>query len=1056
MGNSENRNSTQPPPPPDQIMEIYKSLEEIGRSSQLVGYYRVLQRAWKELGLSSVLCVNHVPTLYRIDIPKRTLKPKELSDFHHKFWNQGIASVLLIVDAKSAYIFSGLQPPQKESDEMQLKENDPASPLLQSIPLVEFSQEQNDALMESVTNGEFYRRYSAKFKSSSSVDHYLSENIFGLCNVLTSGEGFAKLDQVTAHNFICRLFFASYLVDRGICQLPKTTRAHLYQALLDRSDRDAIDYLYDFFISLKDIFNGSMFDSDLSSEQQSLSPKHMETIKTFLEGSEVKSRQRTLGFWAYNFKFIPIETISGIYEKFLPTEGRSEAGAYYTPRFLAEMTIDIATANEKDWHKKSYLDPCCGSGVFLVTLFNRLATMWELENDDIQEEPDYYDRKDQALRSILRNQICGMDINESACTLACFSLYVALLDSFEPSDIATYIKKSENARLPRLFLPNDGFKRTSDANDIPTLFADDALTTERFGDRHFDVVIGNPPWGGGRGTKDIARKFLDRVSQFLDPDGSACLLMPSRLFLNTTSNAYQAEWFAKHSLERMVQLADFSFVLFPSADCPCMILKFKPGAPKEHDHEFQYDAPKFGTSSRRQGLVLITEADRKIVPQQKVQYFAKQTQAHTLWKRLFWGTSRDQKFIDYLSSFSTLNCMQRGRDKSNDVWTCGVGFQPDSSGKCKKPKEAWWEPNDVYLPARNTSSRTGFFIFFDDTQKIGTHFPLLRRAPQNKKIFQPPMVLVSSGFNRIFFCDFPVLFQDAFASFHAPEENEDQLLFLTAYLKSDLAKYYSFQIGATMGVERDVVRLQQILDLPFPMPSEAPSPNAEKIVKQVADMLRKEKQTLERMKSDCATRDEWFKLRASRAEELQSKTNELVYQYFDVDTSARCLVEDLVNVFQPSSTPHTTTKTDLPTLCPVNQSQNIPGYEKGIKTYADILSATLNQWGEEQGSKWRVSAKGGVDEDASLALVTVKLGPKKQPFENITVNGAVWKDLYNRFTSQQVALRHERQIFGFLKESFYILRPVSLMHWTRTAALNDADEIFAQIHTMSRGRRGAK
>lgn len=48
-------------------MERYGSLEAASRQPRLVGYYRVLQRAWDELDLSSVLCINHVPTLYRVD-----------------------------------------------------------------------------------------------------------------------------------------------------------------------------------------------------------------------------------------------------------------------------------------------------------------------------------------------------------------------------------------------------------------------------------------------------------------------------------------------------------------------------------------------------------------------------------------------------------------------------------------------------------------------------------------------------------------------------------------------------------------------------------------------------------------------------------------------------------------------------------------------------------------------------------------------------------------------------------------------------------------------------
>src|SRR5690606_4656092 len=129
---------------------------------------------------------------------------------------------------------------------------------------------------------------------------------------------------------------------------------------------------------------------------------------------------------------------------------RKSKGAHYTPRFLAEMTLDAACEKQSNWDTLRYLDPCCGSGVFIVTLFNRLSTSWELKNRKLEKRKDYYKLKADALLAILRDQIRGMDIKPSACALACFSLYVALLDSFDPADIDTYINKA-GQKLPKLF-----------------------------------------------------------------------------------------------------------------------------------------------------------------------------------------------------------------------------------------------------------------------------------------------------------------------------------------------------------------------------------------------------------------------------------------------------------------------------------------------------------------------------------------------------------------------------------------------------------------------------
>ena len=114
-------------------------------------------------------------------------------------------------------------------------------------------------------------------------------------------------------------------------------------------------------------------------------PQHLKAAGDFFAGHEIGKNQHTLGFWAYDFQLIPVETISAIYENFLEKEGereKRESGAYYTPRFLAEMTLDIALEGATSLAEKRFLDPSCGSGIFLVLLFNRLAAQWAAANPD--------------------------------------------------------------------------------------------------------------------------------------------------------------------------------------------------------------------------------------------------------------------------------------------------------------------------------------------------------------------------------------------------------------------------------------------------------------------------------------------------------------------------------------------------------------------------------------------------------------------------------------------------------------------------------------------------
>jgi hypothetical protein len=99
-----------------------------------------------------------------------------------------------------------------------------------------------------------------------------------------------------------------------------------------------------------------------------------------------------------------------------------------------------------------------------------------------------------------------------------------------------------------------------------------------------------------------------------------------------------------------------------------------------------------------------------------------------------------------------------------------------------------------------------------------------------------------------------------------------------------------------------------------------------------------------------------------------------------------------------------------------------------------------------------VAASGGVDAASGLALVSLSLARAENPYLNVPLTGSVWKRLFDTFAEQKVIERRERRIFGFNGDTFHVLRPISLAHWTRTAAANDADELFAMLQTKRKGR----
>ena len=1002
----------------------------------------MLRRAWKILDLDLVLCVNGVPTLFRTT-RKRALADGELEKLHKQFWNQGLASILVVIDPQRAFLLSGLEPPQSAED--MEKPGATMNSILKELS--DLPESEQESVFRSVENGEFYRRYANKFKSQGLVDQTLTHNLGALSRLLGGNAHNSSVPEEIAHNFICRLLFTCYLIDRGVYRLPESSAqvsARLHEALAAQPTDKAASYLYRIFRHLKRKFNGSMFDQNLGEEEAAIAP-HIGRIVDFLQGGDVVSGQRTLGFWAYDFRMIPVETISGVYENFLSEEDRKGKGAHYTPRLLAEMTLDVASEDSPEWDQLRYFDPCCGSGVFLVTLFNRLATSWELKNENKGKAAPAYQTKVKALTAILENQIRGMDIKASACTLASFSLYVAFLDSFDPADIEVF--EEHGNKLPKIL------KKNGSSPDIPVIHHGDSLTATRFREEPFDRLIGNPPWGGtgGRGSGDPSFKFVEKADEWLKLGGKACLLLPSKNFLNITNEAKQAQWLQDYRLERVVQLADFRHILFTSAISPCMIVRFATTEPEE-DHAVVYDTPKYDLTSRRKGFVRITSNDRKLIPQARLRHAAKEgKEAHVLWKQFFWGTPRDWRLLKYLEGFGKVNDYA-SISESEKPWIKGEGFILGN-----KSQQAWWSPQDTFISARSKALESSHFLLVGDCEPSGTQRQMVERPRQNnQKIFTPPHVLISQGFGKVVFCDFPVLFQDSLQAIHGPPEDEALLLFLTAYLQSNLAKYYCFHTSSKLGIERDVVRFEELLRLPFPLPSDAPAENGQAIVDEIAGALRKEKADLEKLTAQYAddpANPDWLALRRERASKLRERFEPLIYQYFGLLEPEQALVEDAVNIFLPSSTPTTADCITLNTLTPLAKAASIPGYRDGLYTYADTLTTTLNDWAKERRSDWRVNAAGWIDDASGLAMVRLQIVPKakKRAFSPKLDGCSLWRKIYEALTDKQITVHFEREIIGFVGAEFFVLRPQTISHWSRTRALNDADEFFAQYLKQVKG-----
>ena len=800
---------------------FYGSIQEL-RAKSLLPYWQALSRAWRELKLNGVLSVEGLPTLY-LTIQRRRVRQNEAVELQRKFWNQGLATVLVVVDPTTVRIYSGLARPTNAQASKTTQES-----LVQALSLAEYATRVPFFYIRLAT-GSFYSDHRRHFSTEATVDAFLLNNLRTLRDRLTAED--RGLTVQTAHTFLARILFVSYLVDRNIIDLGDVAECRCetgsklgeaLAALATVSEKQRA--LLGLFRMLKEDFNGSMFEEVSLAECRQLNRAALDDLINFLLGHELGSGQFTLDFWAYDFSMIPVEIISAVYEDFLKKEDQPQKktkGAFYTPKFLAETVVDLALRDEKDLGGKTFLDPACGSGIFLVTLFNRLATQWMLDHPKAA-----YERKADSLKAILQNRLRGIDINPTACRIACFSLYLAFLDCFSPPDIKQYIRRK--GKLPNILKYRD--RTTGTSLDFPVVYEDDFLNPTHNLPDDIQYIVGNPPWFERGAKKGKHHLFAKKIPKHLSADGIGCLLLPSKTFLNEKTNEFQADWLRTISVDEVVQLADYRKILFKEARCPCMIVRFQAGKPDINTAEIEYVTPKVSRVDAREGVIPVSCGDRKTIQLRRILAAAKRKAAPTVWKNHLWGTPRDIKFLDMLEQLPKLGDIA-GAPRENKRWTKGQGikpFYPNKAGLASRSLDGSRNPWPLTTPFLNASSDfPAMFVSLDDTttlkerlDALGASYDMLHRSPTNR-IFEPPLIVISQGIGKgaspkVAFSNRQVLFQDSLQSIGGPSLDEDLLLFLTVLPEIQTRQVLPFSHCIQLGNREGQDPILRITEPPLP------------------------------------------------------------------------------------------------------------------------------------------------------------------------------------------------------------------------------------------------
>jgi N-6 DNA Methylase len=1003
------------------------SVEQIDEHPDLLPYAHYLQQAWAELNLAGTLCVDRRPTVYLCEGKRFTTAQKR--ERQRFVWNQGLVPLLVLLTPGQVEVYSGVCKPLKPG----APDNTPDTTLISDLGNIAEALE-CAKFVRSIETGQFFQERRDFFPPEQAIDRCLVRNLIQAAMKLKSAGW--KLDR--AHALLGRALFVSFLQQRGFIKphhFPASTESLLH-IVKGRTVEEAKHLLYGeggLFPALKREFNGTMFDDALTVEARDIRKPHLDILADFLGGAEMDSGQLTI-FSDYDFHVIPVETISAIYEEFMKEEDldrKLEEGAFYTPRHLAETTLHIAVENRyteaANWRA---LDPACGSGIFLVGMFNMLAAQWLRDNANRTKKT-----KAQALLEILQQRIRGVDLNLDACRIASFSLYLALFEKLQPIDLDEFKEKvrADSFLPPLLWSDKEGLK-AAPAVIIHGDFLHDKLPLEK----DYNLVIGNPPWES-RGKEQIALHFAQRVPEFICADGIGCLILPTTILVNR-HGTLDGKWFRSVTAEKIVQLADYRKLMFASAIHAGFIVRFQKAKPTL-DHVIVYETPKVSRFDRRRGVIVVEPDDQKTLSQRAVleASLREKSQARcwlqALWGRKFWGSPRDEAFLRRLDFLPRLTEVV-GESKEKKRWTGGVGFQPFFPGHYAGLTAPLgdWKLTDAYLA--NSAEFPHLVVFANSLQTLGdglratrhrksevpASLSKLRRKPPSA-YFTPPMVIYSKGFTKFAFCPFKIRFQDGLRSICGEADDADLLRFLAAALASELFAYTTFHAGSNLGIGRDQLHVYESLNLPFPLPEDELAPaTAAKIVTEAAAMIK-------------SVEKDGAKATPAKRTELVRKAKEqlepLIETYFSVSENERILITDTLSLWQPSIHKQNL-DLDIPAL-------RFPG-DRDRKSYADTLANELNRFSRKQ--QIRISVEGMASEELNLIFVTVIFGNDKRPYRETGGDAELWKALarINKAAQKENGpISYLRGFTYFERDRMHILKPATMRNWSRTSALNDAD-----------------
>jgi hypothetical protein len=971
-----------------------------------------IQTKLKLIQPDAIYIFNNHPLILFFDLTDTKNLEKE-SNIHRKVWSFDSSPIVFIIKDNDIQIYNALNYVKKNNrlEEIELPENERNQKFsfwsLQSGATWSWLQDE-------------YLNSSRRKETKKRVNEKLFQNIKDVRNALIDRE--KDPEGKIPNSLILRLIFIRYLIDREI------KIDERYISGKDLSSRrlcfcnliQDVQRLGELFTILNDKFNGVLFkDVDIA-----LNDVQATALSQIFKGEMPEEGTLFYGsdfyFDVFDFSIIPVEVISGIYESLIDPETRDLQAAVYTPAFLAEYILNDTV---DDFLKKQNVSECkifevaVGSGIFLVQSLRKM-----IEKEIKLNGNDNKKAFSEKIREIAKSNLFGVDINEEALKVACFSIYIALLDYQDPKDIDVY--KFPNLLNKNLFHA-DFFDTEHEYNSIIKKI-----------EPHY--ILGNPPWKKDKSEKhlewvnkeniynkkikgeiEIAQSFLMRVKDFMSSDTKVALIATSTIFYNvsSTTKTFKNKFLTSYCLDKFFDLSPVRHLIFEEKNSPASIVYFHLSNDDEYlKNVINHQSVKTNYFLRYFQMLVIEKQDRKKIPQSLF------IENEWMFKVALYGNSLDFKLLKQI--YSNKNRLKNYIDDKiifgGDGILKGTPKAEPFSFLINMPIVENEEIKLFYTPVNKSNLLSINDAFLEKGRKkelfVGEHIYLKLQTLQESDI-----VVSYSTETAVHRHDVLSL---------TSEKSINKLKELYSFLISDLHKYFQFLSTSAWGVStRPAIKLIEYLSFPIIESDEKTKTELINLVNQFLHSF--EEYYKQEIRSESLPVNQ----------EILSKISSTINDLYGIKGYEKDLINYVLHVsryqFQESKQQLFTRRVNLD--------------KAFLEKYADVY---LQEFGKIYDDEFMQAEIYSLNHFIAMNFKFLDEKPEKQiVYSDSKEETKIFKIFADKLSISQETntanpaenLFIQKDIKGFEANSFYIIKPNEYKCWHRAMAWYDVAEFIERI-----------